>query len=308
MKQTHIDHYENFPVAAFFLPKNIRHALMHLYRYARMADDIADEGDTDKNQRMALLDDIHNIIQALRSSQNINAIMQKPQNAIFPPHSFWQNLQHIMHTHALSWDYLLQLRQAFYDDVVRDIDYYQTFDQILLYCQNSANPVGRLLLELYGAHTPQNCAYADAVCTALQLINFYQDVVDDMQKKRIYLPIIELQAAGISIDALKHICHDATLLSSPSPLQKKWHYFMQIKIQDAKNKLQHGFNLVTTLHQKNRRAAFELHITLQSALKVCQILEKNAYNVHQSAHLKWYHSVPILIKTVWMHLPIVSKK
>lgn len=181
------DHYENFPVASFLLPKHLRNAVAVIYRLAREADDIADEGDASIESRL----------QALQQYEDELLLVQA---YIQPEQPLFKTLQQIVGSHHLDVQLCLDLISAFKQDVVKTR--YQDFNQVLDYCRRSANPIGRLMLQLYGEQNSQYNVWSDNICTALQLINFYQDIAIDLQKNgttgRIYLCTDEMQQAGIT--------------------------------------------------------------------------------------------------------------
>ncbi|MGE0802140.1 MAG: squalene synthase HpnC [Lautropia sp.] len=180
-----VDHYENFPVGSWLLPRPLRPAVFAIYRFARHADDLADEGDDPAPLRHARLDALH---RALERADGPAAATEPP----LPP--VVAALTGPVARHRLGWRHFHDLLDAFQQDLaVRRYDDAAAVDD---YCARSANPVGRLMLELFEAATPANLAAADAICSALQRINFVQDVAIDRAKDRIYLPLATLRAAG----------------------------------------------------------------------------------------------------------------
>lgn len=190
-----IDHYENFPVASWLCPPRLRAPIAAIYHFARTADDIADEGDAPAAQRLAELStyraELHAI--ATASSHQPPAAGRWPQ--VFGP------LAAQMRAFQLPEAPLLDLLSAFEQDVRMTHAGAAYPDQAALldYCRRSANPVGRLLLHLYGVSTPAALAESDAICTALQLINFWQDLSVDIPRGRFYLPLADCAAHGIAI-------------------------------------------------------------------------------------------------------------
>lgn len=172
-----VDHYENFPVASILMPKGLRKPVAAIYHFARAADDIADEGDLPDDERLQRLSEFSDRLDAIAQGES-------PQDALF------LNLAAEIREHGLPMQPLYDLLDAFSQDVVKKR--YAHYDELLDYCRRSANPVGRLLLHLYGEATPVNLAYSDAICTSLQLINFWQDVAKDIAIGRIYLPQDEM--------------------------------------------------------------------------------------------------------------------
>jgi squalene synthase HpnC len=177
------DHYENFPVASRLVPARLRPAVVAVYRFARTADDLADEGDAAPGSRLAALQVFTRALEAIERGET-------PVLAPFPA------LADAIRTHRLPMQPFHDLLSAFSQDVTTTR--YPTFDDVADYCTRSANPVGRLMLALYGLETPANHRASDSICTGLQLANFWQDVAIDWAKGRVYLPIEDLQRFGVS--------------------------------------------------------------------------------------------------------------
>jgi len=182
-----VDHYENFPVASRLVPAHLRQAVVAIYRFARAADDLADEGDALPAVRRAAL---------ARYGAQLNAI-ERGETPAEPP---FPVLAAAIRRHQLPLRPFHDLLDAFAQDV--DTARYGTYAALLDYCRRSANPVGRLILALYRADTATNVAASDAVCTALQLVNFWQDVAVDWRKGRIYLPAEDLARFGVDERAI----------------------------------------------------------------------------------------------------------
>jgi len=207
-------HYENFPVASVLLPKHLRAPVALIYSFARQADDFADEGDWSPEQRLAMLDNFR------QQLQEIEAYIQ-------PDSDFFRALGQSIKFHGLPLAPFFDLLDAFSQDVVKSR--YADFGEVMAYCRRSANPVGRLLLHLYGAASPRNIGMADAICSALQIINFLQDIAIDLAKDRIYMPQDELQKFQLSeADIAAGIC------------TPQWTRFMLFQIARARNLLQSG--------------------------------------------------------------------
>ena len=170
-------HYENFPVVSFFLPKEIRKDIAIIYWFARTADDFADEGTGGVRERISLLDFFET-----RFNNLLNKEFQNPlEMALFTT----------IKNRKLTDSYFLDLLSAFKQDVEKNR--YANFEEIMDYCRRSANPVGRLILELNGIKNDEANQYSDKICTALQLTNFYQDTIIDYRKGRIYYPEDEMK-------------------------------------------------------------------------------------------------------------------
>jgi squalene synthase HpnC len=191
-------HYENFPVASILLPKALRRPIAVIYAFARTADDFADEAHIPAEERLRLLN---------AYSQYLSEIADHCYVGNDP---IFLALQDTVHRFNLPIQLLEDLLIAFRQDVVKSR--YKTFNEVLDYCRFSANPVGRLILHLQGTPTQQQLQQSDAICTSLQLINFYQDIVQDYtEQNRIYIPQVELAAIGI--DEADLIQTDTSLLS-----------------------------------------------------------------------------------------------
>jgi phytoene synthase len=180
-----IDHYENFPVASALLPKRFRRAVAAIYRFARAADDIADEGSATPAARHAALAEFSLALDAIERGET--------------PVRFAE-LAHAVRAHALPLALFRDLLSAFGQDV--DVTRYPTFAAVLDYCRRSANPIGRLVLRVAGYDDPRLDRASDAVCTALQLTNFWQDLARDRDIGRVYVPIDERRRTGASDDDL----------------------------------------------------------------------------------------------------------
>ena len=176
------DHYENFPVASRLVPARLRPAVVAIYRFARSADDLADEGEASSGARLAALELYTRALEAIERGES-------PPLAPFPA------LADAIRTHRLPMTPFHDLLSAFSQDVttVR----YATFDDVADYCRRSANPVGRLMLALYGLSSPSSQRASDSICTGLQLANFWQDVAIDWAKGRVYLPGEDLKRFGV---------------------------------------------------------------------------------------------------------------
>ena len=181
-----VQHYENFPVASLLCPPALRPAVTALYHFARTADDLADEGSASPEHRLADLAEYRRDLLATARST--------------PPSLRWQAqfaaLGAQLERHALPLPLLHALLDAFEQDV-RNPDYADRA-ALLDYCSHSANPVGRLLLHLYGIDDRLSLQQSDAICSALQLINFWQDLSVDGPRGRHYVPLADLQAHAVS--------------------------------------------------------------------------------------------------------------
>ena len=178
-----VEHTENFPVGSWLVPARLRGAVVAVYHFARHADDLADEGDAPVVAREAALLALDAAVQqASRGTPSGIAVV----DGLMAPAA----------RHGLDWQCFRDLIDAFRQDL--RVTRYARADDVQDYCRRSADPVGRLMLQLYGADTPDNRGQADAICSALQRINFLQDIGIDAGKDRVYLPEETLAAAGSS--------------------------------------------------------------------------------------------------------------
>ncbi|MDA8260627.1 MAG: squalene synthase HpnC [Betaproteobacteria bacterium] len=187
-----VEHYENFPVASLLLPAPLREPVAAIYGFARSADDFADEGDLSPEQRTALL-------------AGYQAELDAIERGAPTQHPVFLRLRPVIAHYGLPLQLFRDLLDAFQQDVVKQR--YADFAELLDYCRRSADPVGRLLLHLFGQATAQNLSRSDAICSALQLINHWQDVGIDAAKGetgRIYLPQDELARFGVSEETILH--------------------------------------------------------------------------------------------------------
>jgi squalene synthase HpnC len=180
------EHYENFPVASVLLPKRIRPHVAAVYAFARRADDFADEGDDAPDVRLEKLDDWSRRLHAAARGVPIDDGTEA--GAIFVA------LTETMDACGLDRAPFADLLSAFRQDVTTSR--YETWDDLFDYCRRSANPVGRIVLAIAGYRDAALHRASDAVCTALQLTNFWQDVARDWRKGRLYVPGVIVRGTG----------------------------------------------------------------------------------------------------------------
>lgn len=209
-----INHYENFPVASVLLPAHLRIPVALIYRFARTADDFADEGSLPNHERLALLAGFGEELRAIEHGRPSRVVL-------------FQQLTPVIGKHRLPFDLFHDLLSAFAQDVTKHR--YADFAELLDYSRRSANPVGRLLLALYGAATPQNLAWSDNICSGLQLINFLQDIAIDYARGRIYMPQDEL--ARYRVSEAQIAAHDTG---------GAWREFMTFQVDRARRMLRDG--------------------------------------------------------------------
>lgn len=182
-----LGHYENFPVGSVLLPKSVRKHVFAVYAFARAADDFADEGQLEKDERLAKIEDWRLQLDTCLVGQTVHPVFQALA-ATIPAYDLPRQLFH-------------DLLDAFSLDVVRSR--HADFDAIVDYSRCSANPIGRLMLLLFGYRDETWHRWSDEICTALQLTNFWQDILIDLEKDRLYLPVAEMARFGYSEDDLR---------------------------------------------------------------------------------------------------------
>ena len=177
------EHYENFPVGSVFIPAHERPHIYAVYAFARIADDIADElGEIDEQERVAALD---------RMKERLNDdIPDFPANPVFAA------LNYTMRKLSIPEDPPAKLIEAFKKDV--EFTQPDDWDDLMDYCDKSANPVGELVLRIFDNYNETTKIYSDKICTGLQLVNFWQDLSRDISKKRYYIPKKILEKYGIN--------------------------------------------------------------------------------------------------------------
>ena len=213
-------HYENFPVISFLLPKKIRKHVAIIYQFARQADDIADEGDLTSDDRLQQLKQYRNsFIQSLDGKYTNN---------------FWAALANTIKEKELTSSNFLKLLTAFEQDITKNR--YNDFSELQSYCDNSANPVGRIILELNGIYDSEAVRYSDSICTALQLTNFFQDVSVDIEKNRIYIPNNEIHEF--------HFSENEFLLKN---INSNFKHLMQFQVERAEELFNDGRKLLNKL-------------------------------------------------------------
>ena len=256
-----VNHYENFPVASFLLPARLRPAVRALYTFARSADDIADEGDASDEQRIAGLN-------------GYAAQLEKIERDELPENEQFRNLQAVIRQYRLPVQPLFQLLSAFKQDVVQKR--YATYADLIDYCDRSANPVGQLILHLYGAATDKNLQDSNAICSALQLINFWQDVAIDWHKQRIYIPLEDLQRFGVTETQIAEQISDTA-----------WQTLMQFELRRTRALMLSGADLACRLPA---RIGLELRGVVQGGLRILEKIERESV----------FHRRPVLNKWDWI--------
>jgi phytoene synthase len=261
-------HYENFPVGSFFLSKEFRAPIRLVYAFARVADDIADEGNDSKEARLQRLDDWEGEFKkALAGEIGI---------------PFFQELAETVVKYAIPPSLFFDLIAAFRMDASgRD---YSTFEDLLFYCRHSANPVGRILLHIFKCANDETCRLSDSICTALQLANFWQDLSIDIKRNRVYIPREDFERFGPTADDLR----SGRGTDAIQPLLK-------YQVERTKKLFLAGRPLFRLI---DKRFALELRLTYHGGMRILEKVEHLGYDT-------LYHR-PVLSRFDWALIVIRS--
>ncbi|HEY1090611.1 MAG TPA: squalene synthase HpnC [Burkholderiaceae bacterium] len=251
MPAVSIEHYENFPVASWLCPAHLRPAVVAIYHFARTADDLADEGDIAPPVRLADLQAYRADLRAMAAADPQAAVSARWGERVFAP------LGRACREHALPLPLLDALLDAFEQDLRQQR--YTDRAELLAYCQRSANPVGRLLLHLYGIKDEESLRQSDAICTSLQLINFWQDASRDGPRGRCYAPDSDLARHGLSAEDWL-ACRDSPTARALAAELCAW----------ARELMLSGAPLV---HRIPGRAGWELRAVVQGGLLILAKIE-----------------------------------
>ena len=279
-----IDHYENFPVASVLCPPHLRAPIAAIYHFARTADDIADEGDATAQERLDALGDFRAQLTRVAANPSVSTADLDPRWA-----GVFAALARTLQRHTLPVPLLHDLLDAFAQDIAktRDGAGYATEAELRDYCRRSANPVGRLLLHLYGVTTPQALTESDAICTALQLINFWQDPSVDIPRGRYYFTQEAQDRFGVNAADL--------LARKQTPAATR---MVADCVAQARATMQKGAPLV---HRVPGRAGWELRLVVQGGLRILDRIEALGYATLQTRPTlrAWDYAV-MLWRTLWM--------
>ena len=271
-----VGHYENFPVASILLPARLRRPVAAIYRFARTADDFADEGDLRPTERLALLDGYREELHRLQTGE-------PTQNPLF------RELGEVMLAWELPIAPFFDLLDAFSQDVTQSR--YASFADVLDYSRRSADPVGRLMLQLYGAledeRRAQRLAWSDAICSALQLINFWQDVAIDFRKDRIYLPQDEMARFGVDEAQIGR-----------GDTGGGWRALMTFQVSRARQMLLSGAPLATQL---GGRIGLELRMIVQGGARILDKIDAVQGDVFRHRPVLGGADWPLMLwRAAWM--------
>jgi len=275
---TATDHYENFPVASLLLPRDLRAPVAAIYRFARSADDIADEGNAPPEIRLARLEAYESALDAIAAGRPVTPDLAP----VFEP----LRIEHtrrglpLAPCHALLSAFMQDVRQT----------RYATYADLLDYCARSANPIGQLMLFLFGADAPENIVMSDAICTALQLTNHWQDIAVDARKGangRIYLPQDEIALWGYQ---------DTEILSGGCVRKnpERWAEFMAFQTKRVRALFDTGRDLPGVLGSQSWRIGQELRLTAAGGRRILDKID--------AVHGDVYAQRPVLRWVDWLWL------
>jgi phytoene synthase len=252
-------HYENFPVASLLVPRDKRDALAAIYAFARSADDFADEPGVEG--RLEALADWRRRLYACVEGE--------------PDHPAFLALGDTIRKYRLSVSNLDNLLRAFEADVTRNR--HQNFESLLQYSTCSANPVGRLMLELFDHRDPELFALSDNICTALQLTNFWQDVRIDLERDRVYLPLDDLERFELSVDILKRWKLENGVTATPE-MEEHWRELMALEARRTWELFENGKPLPERVVPQLRH---QLRLTWLTGTTILSRIEAVGYDVFQ---------------------------
>jgi phytoene synthase len=261
-----VNHYENFPVASLLLPPRFRHPVAQIYRFAREADDFADEGEASDADRLARLEQFRDELARIERGE--------------PPQIAWfSQLAAVIREFRLPVRLFADLLSAFSQDVTTKC--YADFSGVLDYCRRSANPVGHLLLHLFDRASGQNLGWSDAICTSLQLINFWQDVELDYAKGRIYLPQDDMKRHGVAERQI-----------AERRVDDAWRALIGLQIERSRTMMLSGAPLG---HALPGRIGMEIRATVQGGLRILEKIESAGYDVFRRRPVLRWHDWPLIL-------------
>ena len=266
-------HPENFPVASWLLPRHLRPHVAAIYAFARTADDFADEPGRGSAERLELLEEWGRRLRATGLGHEGWDVASDPSTRPEPQASSPKRL----HSHISLFDALAHTRREFqlpiepFEDLLsafrQDVTTrrYETWAEVLHYCRRSANPVGRLVLRLFGYNSVELHRYSDAVCTALQLTNFWQDFAIDWRRARLYLPEEAWRPAGASLDDL-----DAGRITPA------WQTALRHAADRTRRLFEEGRPIADRVHGRLR---YELRATWLGGMRILERVERADFDV-----------------------------
>ena len=260
-------HYENFPVASLLVPRRMRPAIAAVYAFARRADDFADEPGYVPDERLRLLDDWQRRLDAAAAG---TVSGDAADDLIFVA------VADAMRRHQLPASLFSDLLSAFRQDVTTTR--YERWDDVLDYCRRSANPVGRLVLRIAGHRDDALDRSSDALCTALQLTNFWQDFARDWQNGRLYVPRADCESFGAREEALDAVIgYPGRAQASPEKrLPPEWRAAMGEMARRTRQLFADGRKVCEGVRGRLR---YELRFTWHGGSRILERIERSDFDV-----------------------------
>ena len=265
----HKKHYENFPVATIIFPKKIRDAATLLYQFARECDDIADEGSFSEQHRLLCLKEYKKQIVNLKKKKVIRT-------------SLFSDIKKVVDNHELNQSLFDRFILAFEQDIKKNN--YQTIEELISYCNNAANPAGEMILTLFKQNTKENIVYSNSLCTALALLGMAQDIPEDYNKGRIYIPKNEMKKFKLSPTDIKN-----------KNFGRNWIIYKKFWIKRIEDILQHGKPL-------EKRLEGRLKLQIRILIKAAELLTKRI----NKSKCDLFNHPPKLSKLDWLCITLKS--
>jgi squalene synthase HpnC len=262
-----IRHYENFPVGSLFVTKRYRDAIHLIYAFARTADDIADEGTLTAAERIAQLDEMEKSLHAAVQGDTTDP--------------FFTKLAAAMKEHDLAIKPFELLLSAFRQDATNPI--YATHNDVLEYCKKSANPVGKMMLQLFKCANITTIRFSDHICTALQLTNFLQDISVDTRRNRFYIPLSDLKDCGVKME-------DFTTGENTVNVR----VLTKVNVKRARRQYLDGKSLFLLM---NKGFRIELRLIWHGGMRMLQKIERQKYDTRfVRPTLNWWDKVVVFLR------------
>lgn len=261
-------HYENFPVVSFLIPPHLRKHVAIIYWFARTADDIADEGNLDVLKRLEKLREFESDFNEMLKGNYRSGYESALHNTII--------------SRKLNPEHFTNLLRAFKQDIVKK--HYDNYEELLNYCGNSANPVGRLILELHGIKNDESNNYSDKICTALQITNFLQDIKSDYERGRIYIPTDEIQSFKVTKKMFRE-----------GQMNPDLRRLIEFNVTRTQMLFDEGRNLIKFL---KGRLKYEIKWTILGGEAILEKLRKNDYNVFIRPYLTKTDFIIVLLNSI----------
>ncbi len=263
-------HYENFPVSSFLIPEQLKQDVAIVYWFARTADDFADEGSESDEKRLENLFKFEKELSLSLEGKSAD--------------EYFIKLNETKKKYSLKKEYFFDLLSAFKQDVIKKR--YQNYDELKDYCRRSANPIGRIILDLFKIKNDEATKYSDMICTALQLTNFYQDTAIDFYKGRIYYPAEEMKRFGVTEKMFELNEFNSNVKS-----------LVQYNIERTQSLFDEGKNLLNYL---DGRLKLEIKWTIAGGEKILHKIRKNDFNVFfERPILSKFDYIFILLRSIF---------